>query len=93
MASNNLIRSYKGHILQPIYKEVRNRGMDISKGDLELKIKKFTGFQKSCKEMNDEEIRLHIEGSMFYAEHLGLGIDFENDPRLDLDFERTNKNN
>lgn len=88
MASNNLIASYKGYILAPIYKEVTRLGMTITKGDLELKIKKFTGFQKSCREMSDSEIRLHIEGAMFYAEHLGLDLDFEKDSRIQLNFNR-----
>jgi len=91
MASNNLIRSYKGHVLDPIYKELKRQRLEITKGDLELRIKKFTGFEKSCSEMSDEEIRLHIEGSKFYAEHLNLGIDFEKDSRIQLDFERVNK--
>lgn len=91
MASNGLIASYKGYILDPIFKKVTLMGMDISKGDLELRIKAFTGYQKSCTEMSDDEIRLHIEGSKFYAEHLGLDLDFENDDRIKLDFERVNK--
>ncbi len=88
MASNNLISSYKAYTLAPIFKEVKALGLEISKGDLELRIKKFTGVQKSCSEMDDDEIRLHIEGARFYAEHLGLDLDFEKDSRIDLDFNR-----
>ena len=88
MASNNLIRSYKGHILDPIFKELKSIGLVISKGELELRIKKFTGIQKSSKDMTDSEIREHIEGAKFYAESLGLDIDFERDSRIQLDFNR-----
>jgi len=93
LASNNLIRSYKGHILDPIYKELKRLGLTKSKGEIELIMKEYTDIQKSSKDMTDEEIREHKEGCTFYAEQLGLNIDFEKEPRLDLDFNRTNKNN
>ena len=86
-ASKAQIRTYKGRILEPIFKRHQELGYPETKEQVDTFLKSRVKINMSCIEMSSDEIQELILQSQLYGDTIGLNLDYPKDALDDmLDF-------